>query len=228
MLSGALFLSWRIFEILILIPIMGMLAWFVHQYVKVNQLTPDYILVLFIVSVIALAWAIFTTIDYLRARHDALFVAFMDLAIVGGLIAGVYFLRGIAGANCTTGSASAGNGGFSVSVSTNKTCAMLKAAFALAIIAILAFFVTFVSLSHHRSSFETSTDFRTQLLALLVHRNHRNDDRVTVKREYRTSSHRGQHRSRSRDHRSSRDYAMRPSGGSHRSHHSSSRRQYYV
>ncbi|KAK3109786.1 hypothetical protein LTR53_016574 [Teratosphaeriaceae sp. CCFEE 6253] len=87
---------------------------------------------------------------------------------------------------------------------------MLKAAFALAIIAILAFFVTF-------------------LLALLVHRNHRNDDRVTVKREYRTSSHRGQHRSRSRDHRSSREYAGRPSSGSHRSQHrSSSRRQYYV
>ncbi len=142
--SGFLFLAWRLFEIITLIPIMGMLAWFVHQYVHANLLTPSYILVLFIVSVIALAWAIFTTIDYLRARHDALFVAFFDLAIVGALIAGVYYLRGIAGQNCTTGDAGASNGGVYINVSTNKTCAMLKAAFALAIIDILAFFVTFV------------------------------------------------------------------------------------
>ncbi|TKA79114.1 hypothetical protein B0A55_02409 [Friedmanniomyces simplex] len=208
-ISGLLFLSWRIFEIITLIPIMGMLAWFVHQYVHANLLTPSYILVLFIVSVIALAWAVFTTIDYLRARHDALFVAFFDLALVGALIAGVYYLRGIAGQNCTSGNAGTTNGGIYVNVSTNKTCAMLKAAFALAIIDILAFFVTF-------------------LLALLVHRNHRNDDRVVVKREYRSSNSRGTHRSRSRDHRGSREYDARPSGGSRRSHHSSSRRQYYV
>ncbi|KAK0281619.1 hypothetical protein LTR35_007298 [Friedmanniomyces endolithicus] len=209
--SGFLFLAWRLFEIITLIPIMGMLAWFVHQYVHANLLTPAYILVLFIVSVIALAWAIFTTIDYLRARHDALSVAFFDLAIVGALIAGVYYLRGIAGQNCTTGNAGASNGGVYINVNTNKTCAMLKASFALAIIDILAFFVTF-------------------LLALLVHRNHRNDDRVVVKREYRSSNSnsRGAHRSRSRDHRSSRDYDNRPSGGSRRSHQSNSRRQYYV
>ncbi|KAK5677012.1 hypothetical protein LTS10_010200 [Elasticomyces elasticus] len=210
-ISGLLFLSWRIFEIITLIPIMGMLAWFVHQYVQANALTPAYILVLFIVSVIALAWAVFTTIDYLRARHDALFVAFMDLAIVGALIAGVYYLRGIASQNCTRASATAGGGNLSVDISANKSCTMLKAAFALAIIDILAFFVTF-------------------LLALLVHRNHRNDDKVVVKREYRSSSHRGTHRSRSRDHRSSRDYNYdnRPSGGSRRSHHSTTRRTAYV
>lgn len=144
-ISGLLFLSWRIFEILITIPIMGMLAWFVHQYVNANLLTPAYILVLFIVSVIALAWAVFTTIDYLRARHDALFVAFFDLAIVGALIAGVYYLRGIAGQNCTNLQAGIGTEGSYLNYSANKTCVMLKAAFALAIIDILAFFVTFVS-----------------------------------------------------------------------------------
>ena len=145
MISGPLFLSWRIFEVIILIPIMGMLAWFVHQYVEANQLTPDYILVMFIVSVIALAWAVFTLLDYLRARHDALFVAFFDLALVGALIAGVYYLRDWGTGDCGSFNASTSDFGASVSISLNKECAMLKACFALGIIATLAFFVTFVS-----------------------------------------------------------------------------------
>ncbi|KXL45907.1 hypothetical protein M433DRAFT_154107 [Acidomyces richmondensis BFW] len=204
-LSGFLFLSWRMFEIITLVPIVGMLGWFVHQYVHQNLLTPDYILVLFITAVIALAWAFFTVVDYLRARHDAFFVALFDLGIVGALIAGVYYLRFIANANCTNASASVNGSGFSLSVSTNKTCAMLKASFAFGIINIIAFFITF-------------------LLALLVHRNHRGEERVVEKRTYRTSSRHGRHRSRSRDYRSSRDYGYGPS----RSHRSSSRRQYYV
>jgi hypothetical protein len=158
-LSGFLFLSWRIFEIIILIPIMGMLAWFVHQYVHANQLTPAYILVLFIVSVIALAWAIFTLIDYVRARHDALFVAFIDLCIVGGLIAGVYYLRGWGTANCTNVNADLYRYGFSFNISANKQCVMLKASFALAIIAILAFFVTFVSSETCRHFIALGTNF---------------------------------------------------------------------
>ena len=157
-LSGFLFLSWRIFEIIILIPIVGMLAYFVHGYVQSNQLTPNFILVLFIVSVLALAWAVFTLISYLRARHDAFFVALVDLGFVAALIAGVVLMRGISNANCTH---FASNGGIYVnlgifgtysnqsggdySLNVNKTCAMLKASWALAIIAILAFFVTFVS-----------------------------------------------------------------------------------
>ena len=71
-LSGFLFLSWRLFQIVMLVPPVGMLGWFVHQYVNANLLTPDYILVLFIVVTLALAWTFFTTISYLRARHDAL------------------------------------------------------------------------------------------------------------------------------------------------------------
>lgn len=145
MISGALFLSWRIFEIIILIPIMGMLAWFVHGFVENNQLTPAYILVMFIVSVIALAWAVFTLVDYLRARHDALFVALFDLGLVGALIAGVYYLRVPGTTNCNNFDVNSFNTGFYVNVSFNKTCTMLKASFALGIIAIVAFFITFVS-----------------------------------------------------------------------------------
>lgn len=148
-LSGFLFLSWRIFEIIMLLPPVGVLAWFVNGYVENNALTPTYILLLFIVCVLALAWAFFTTVSYLRARHDALFVALVDLAFVGALIAGVVELRFIANDNCSNFSAQInidgirGNSNWSFHVS--KGCAMLKASFAFGIINIIAFFITFVS-----------------------------------------------------------------------------------
>ena len=155
--SGFLFVSWRIFQLVLLIPIVGMLAWFVHGYVESNQLTPNFILVLFIVSVLALAWCFATLFNYLRARHDALFVALIDLGFVGALIGGIVTLRGISNADCSSfssGSLYVDLGPFGYygrqsnspwAVNINKTCAMLKASWALAIIATLTFFVTFVS-----------------------------------------------------------------------------------
>lgn len=156
-LSGFLFLGFRIFELLVLIPILGMLAFFVHGYVVSNALTPTYILVLFIASVLGAAWVLGTIITYLRARHSAVFVALVDLAFVGTFIAGVYLLRGIAKADCvnfTTGGFYVGLGVFGYyglqsnnhwALNANKTCVMLKACFALGIIAIILFFITFVS-----------------------------------------------------------------------------------
>ncbi len=144
-LSGFLFLSWRIFELLITIPIVGMLAWFVHQYVRANQLTPEYILILFIISTLALAWIVFTLIAYLRARHDALFVAVIDLGFVGAFIGAVVVMRFVAKQNCSNLNAGVTTSGSYFNYNVNKTCAMLKASFALAIIDILAFAVTFVS-----------------------------------------------------------------------------------
>ena len=144
-ISGFLFLSWRIFEIIITVPIVGILGWFVHQYNKANQLTPVYILVMFIVAVLALAWAFFTVISYLRARHDALFVAFVDLLFVGAFIAAVVVLRGIAHTNCGNLNAGVTTSGSYFKYNVNKTCALLKASFALGIIDTIAFFVTLVS-----------------------------------------------------------------------------------
>jgi len=92
MLFGMFFAFWRFMEIITLIPTLGMLAYFVHIYDSHNALTPDYILVLFIVSVLAAAWAIATLFTYHRARSNALFVSFIDLCFVGALIAGVYEL----------------------------------------------------------------------------------------------------------------------------------------
>lgn len=58
---------------------MGMLAYFVHGYAIQDMLTPDYILILFIVSVLALAWAIVTLFSYHRSSANAAFVALIDL-----------------------------------------------------------------------------------------------------------------------------------------------------
>jgi len=152
-ISGFLFLAWRLFEVVTLIPAVGMLAWFVHGFVGANQLTPTFILVLFIVSVLALAWAFFTTLQYFRARHDAIFVALVDLAFVGALIAGVVVLRDISGADCSEFSDNTlyrNLGPFGIygrDSNTGKTCKMLKASFSFGIINIVAFFVTFVSVS---------------------------------------------------------------------------------
>ncbi|KAH4061061.1 hypothetical protein HBH70_003990 [Parastagonospora nodorum] len=185
-ISGMSFWFWRIFQIITLIPTLGMLAWFVDWFNSRNLLTPRSILILFIVSVVAAVWAMGTLFLYARARHSANFVAFIDLLFVGAFIGAVYELRGIASADCTnisqSGSYSADAGLFTISgntygVDVNRQCAMLKASWAFGIMNIIFFFIT-------------------TLLALLVHRHHRHDrDRVVVKREVHRSRH--GHRSRS-------------------------------
>ena len=145
-ISGFLFLSWRIWEIVITTPIVGMLGWLVHQFVKDNRLVPTYILVLFIVATLALAWEVFTVVSYLRARHDALFIAFTDICFFGAFIAGVVLLRFITNYNCGgDGFFRINRGGLIVVYGLGKECHILKASFAFGIIAVLSFFVTFVS-----------------------------------------------------------------------------------
>jgi len=192
MLFGIFFAFWRFMEIITLIPTLGMLAWFVHIYSSHMALTPDYILVPFITSVLAAAWAICTLFTYHRTKSNALFVSFIDLCFVGALIAGVYELRFISNDNCTSissgatyainfGSAGAYVTGFHVNV--EKTCAMLKASFAFGIMNCIFFAIT-------------------SLLALFVGRSHR-EDRVVVKEtHYARHGHRrsGSHRSHRSSH----------------------------
>lgn len=135
---------------------MGMLAWFVNGYASANLLTPNYILVLFIVSVLALAWALFTVFG--SHRSSARFVALADLAFVGAFIGAVDTLRFIASAgdcaHVAPGSAvdlefglfgSAGIGASGrADVAVDKTCGMLKACFAFGIMNCVFFFVTAV------------------------------------------------------------------------------------
>ncbi|KAL9109249.1 MAG: hypothetical protein Q9227_006004 [Pyrenula ochraceoflavens] len=101
MLGGLLFRLVRLAEIITLIPVIGMLAWFVNGFQNANQLTPASILTLFIVSILACAWAIATLFRMSSVRRSAIFVAFIDLCFVGAFIAADYELRSIGSANCT-------------------------------------------------------------------------------------------------------------------------------
>jgi hypothetical protein len=157
MLPGILFTFWRSCQLLTLIPVIGMLSYFVNVFTKNNQLTPAYILALFIVSVLAAFWALATLLAYGMTKWNAHFCAFVDLLFVGAFIAGVYYLRGITNYDCvsfpTGQKASSGidlgfaqlNGAITMPYF-NKTCSMLKASFAFGIMNIIFFFITFVSL----------------------------------------------------------------------------------
>jgi len=235
MIPGLLFAWWRVCEIVTLIPIIGMLSWFVHGFTKNNQLTPTFILVLFIVSVLAGAWAIGTLFMYHRARTSGAFIAFIDLCFVGALIAGVYELRGITNANCANFSNQRGNiylnlGPFGfvggqvnnpLALHVNKSCAMLKASFALAIMNIIFFFITFVSTPPSKEPFPNSgANPPLQFVSLWV--GHHN------KRELDRPRHRGDRsvvysETRHRSSRSPRYSGGSPRRSSHQSHRSSHR-----
>jgi predicted membrane-bound spermidine synthase len=165
MLPGLFFTWWRFAEIITLIPTVGMLSWFVHGFVKNNTLTPNFVLVLFIVSVLALVWAVATLIAYNFTKHNAHFVAFIEICFVGALIAGVYELRHISNADCSNFATIdspiyVGLGPFGYLTGSvrypyddfSKNCSMLKASFAFGIMNIFFFFFTFVSLSPASSS----------------------------------------------------------------------------
>ncbi|KAL1959705.1 hypothetical protein VTO42DRAFT_1291 [Malbranchea cinnamomea] len=156
MFSSFFFISWRLGQVIILIPPVGMLAWFVDGFLKENMLTPSYILVLFIVSVLAVVWALETLIRYGSTKRSAIFVCFVDLCFFGAFIAGVYQLRGIGNKNCNHFSRSGpdflnslgpfGYWGRSqnnpLADNPNKVCAMLKTSFAFGIMNVVSFFVT--------------------------------------------------------------------------------------
>lgn len=134
---------------------MGMLAYFVHGFVQLNQLTPNLYLVTFIVSTLGLAWALWTLFRYHRSSANARGIGLVDLLFVGAFIGAAYSMRVMAHADCTHvtvgdpvaisfgafGSASLNLG---VNATVNKTCAMLKACFAFACMNAAMFFFTSV------------------------------------------------------------------------------------
>ena len=145
MLAGILFVVWRAIELVTLIPLIGMLSYLVHGYVTQNLLTPNYILVLFIVSVLAGVWALATLTFYRSARRSGHFLALVDLGIFAGLIAGVVILRGIAGSDCSAPTSFSGYYQLGPFINDwGKTCQILKASFGFAILNILLFFNSFV------------------------------------------------------------------------------------
>lgn len=156
MIFALVFVCTRISQIVTLIPPMGMLAWFINEFVSRNALTPDSILILFILTVLALAWAISTLFSYHRSSANARFVALVDVGFAAALIAAVYQLRGIADADCGAAPAapSAWYAPAHVPVpdfgwQPDRPCAMLKASWAFAIMNIVFFAATaFAAFSH--------------------------------------------------------------------------------
>ncbi|KAL2268457.1 hypothetical protein VTJ83DRAFT_3303 [Remersonia thermophila] len=155
MLFGIFFVCWRLFEIITLVPIVGMLGYFVNIFLESNVMVPSHYLVLFIVSVLALAWALGTLFSYHRSKAHANFVALIDMAFVGAFIAAAYYLRFITRHNCTSvrrGSTAeqefrflGASGNISlptIEIDINKPCAMAKASFAFGIINCIVFFCT--------------------------------------------------------------------------------------
>jgi hypothetical protein len=137
------------------IPPMGMLAWFINKFIAHNALTPDSILILFVLVVLALAWSVCSLFSYHRSSANSRFVSLVDACFMGALIAGVYQMRGIADADCTSPDSNSvwyapnhipvPNWGWE----TNKPCAMLKASWAFAIMNIIFFSTTaLVSFNH--------------------------------------------------------------------------------
>lgn len=129
---------------------------------------------LFIVSTLAAVWAIVTLFRRKSTQRSTLYVAFIDLCFVGGFIAGVYELRGISKASCSsitdTGSAnlSVGTNGVSgssgISASIQKDCAMEKASFAFGIMNCIFFFITFmILLFMHRTRDDDNVQYRTEV-----------------------------------------------------------------
>ncbi|KAK6329793.1 hypothetical protein TWF730_006092 [Orbilia blumenaviensis] len=151
MLSSALFTGVRILEVIIAIPIIGMLGWFIDPYVDNNQTPPDGLLTLFIVSILACAWALVTLFQFHRYRSvSGPFIAVIDIGFVGAWIAGIYLNRGISDADCSNFSVPVGvqigdntySAGDRWSASVNRPCAMFKASWILSIIECVLFFVT--------------------------------------------------------------------------------------
>ncbi|KAI0188177.1 hypothetical protein EV127DRAFT_135024 [Xylaria flabelliformis] len=199
MLFAIFFAFWRFLQIITLIPTIGLLAYFVDGYNQLNALTPTYILVLFIVSVLAAAWAIFTLFSYHRSSTNANFVAVIDLLFVGAFIGAVYALRFITNADCTNvargssvdvnlgifGSASL-NG---VSVAVDKSCAMLKASFAFGILNTIFFFFTAILAWMHGDRM-SSRDDKTYVRETHGHRHSHRGSQVPTSRHSSHHSHR--------------------------------------
>ncbi|KAA8893639.1 hypothetical protein FN846DRAFT_503411 [Sphaerosporella brunnea] len=150
--TGLLFSLLRVLELLTLIPIWGMLSWFVNAWQPATT-PPDYILFLFIVSLLATVYALLTLLDYRANRWTPLYVSLLDLCFFGVLIGGVVVLAPYAQhTDCLSYTAAPrvvyygnGSGSFSAgALAANRQCLMLKASWGLGVVDVLLFFFTAV------------------------------------------------------------------------------------
>lgn len=143
MLGHTAFFALRFLEIITLIPVWGLLAYFVNQYTKFSATPPDSILCLFIVAILATAWALLTISSY--SSLTELWIAVIDLCYFGVLIAGVVLLAPLANKkDCAQG----GVGWSFVNITWEKECSMYKSAWALGIMNVIMFFLTACLAAH--------------------------------------------------------------------------------
>jgi hypothetical protein len=143
MMSGQLFSLFRVIELLTLIPIWGILAYFVNA---VQPNTPDdTTLYVFIVPILATVWAFFTLLAYRRTGFIALSISIVDLIFFGLFIGGAVLLAPRARwTNCVRSTVSWEGW----QVVANRNCMMWKAAWGLGIAGILLFFITSMLAAH--------------------------------------------------------------------------------
>lgn len=145
MLGATAFFVLRLLQILTLIPVWGILAYFVNQFTQASNTPPESILCLFIVAILATAWALLTISAYSSRRLTELWIAVIDLCFFGVLIAGVVLLAPQAdNRDCVQGSMGWGY----VNLTWKKECSMLKAAWALGIMNVIMFFLTACIAAH--------------------------------------------------------------------------------
>ena len=151
--SGFFFSIIRVLEILTLIPVWGLLAWFVDRWQPSTP--PDAILFLFIVAILATVWSIATLLMYRRMQWTPLYIAIMDLIFFGLLIGGVVLLAPLVRwTDCINWSGygwwfMGSSGGWrSGDVAADKQCMMLKSAWGLGILDVILFFATAVLAWH--------------------------------------------------------------------------------
>jgi len=161
MISSVIFTLVRVLQILLLLPMVGMLGYFMHPYVQNNQTAPTWLLLMFIISVIACAWCLLTLFQFHKSYIHSLFVLVVDIAFFACFIAGVVLMDFVKNWNCVSGSVPVGfqvgnnnySGGNNLSLTVKKSCTMLKVTWIFGIINIILFFVTavFAWQLHHRS-----------------------------------------------------------------------------
>lgn len=145
------FTAIRALQVLVAIPIIGMLGYFVDNYRTAHSKIPDRLLAFFIISILAAAWALFTLHQFRKLRNiSGPLIAAVDLLFMGAFIACVILYRGVTKSDCGRLSVPIGvtlgdkqyGGGNGLGLHVQKECAMTKSSWALAIAEIVFFFAT--------------------------------------------------------------------------------------
>lgn len=98
--NGTGFTVLRILQFLSITVMWGILAYFVNVYNSAGLKTPDGVMLLFIVGILASIWTISTLILYQRANVVPLWVVFWDVVAMALFIAGVVLIGNVTDANC--------------------------------------------------------------------------------------------------------------------------------